>query len=100
MDAETLSTARTTCDVEARAEGLEFGMMTVVVPPGESTEAHQHASQELWVIEQGRGYVAMPDARLSLAPGPAIPIPADTMHSVHCEGDEDLILLAFWWKRL
>lgn len=91
--------ARTTCDVEARAEGLAFGMMTVVVPPGASTEAHRHPSQELWVIEQGRGRVAMPDVELPLAPGPPTPIPADTLHAVHNDGDEDLVLLAFWWKR-
>jgi mannose-6-phosphate isomerase-like protein (cupin superfamily) len=90
---------RTTCDVEANAEGLSFGMMTVVVPPGSSTEAHEHASQELWVIQQGRGRVVMPDVELPLAPGPATAIPANTPHAVHCEGDEQLVLLAFWWKR-
>jgi mannose-6-phosphate isomerase-like protein (cupin superfamily) len=91
--------ARTTCDVEANSEGLNFGMMTVVIPPGCSTAPHEHASQELWIIEQGRGYVVMPHGKLSLAPGPPTSIPADTQHAVHSDGDEDLVLLAFWWKR-
>lgn len=90
--------SRTTCDVEANAEGLSFGMMTVVVPPGACTDPHEHESQELWIIHRGKGRVVMPHAELRLAPGPAIPIPAQTMHSVHADGEEDLILLAFWWK--
>jgi len=91
--------AKTTCDVEARAEGLEFGVMTVVVRPGGYTEPHQHESQELWIIKQGRGHVTMPNTELPLEPGPPIPIPAKTLHGVHSDGDEDLVLLAFWWKQ-
>ncbi len=91
--------SRTTCDVEANSEGLNFGMMTVVVPPGASTTPHEHESQELWVVDRGRGRVLMPGSECELAPGPAISIPARTVHSVHAEGEEDLVLLAFWWKR-
>jgi mannose-6-phosphate isomerase-like protein (cupin superfamily) len=94
-----MAEAKTTCDVEARAEDLEFGLMTVVVPPGGSTEPHEHKSQELWVIARGHGYVHMPHVDLPLRPGPATAIPADTMHAVHCESPEPLVLLAFWWKQ-
>ncbi len=89
---------KTTCDVAARAEGLEFGMMTVTVPPGRSTEEHEHRSQELWVVHEGHGHVTMPGVALPLRPGPATSIPADTPHSVHSDGDVPLVLLAFWWK--
>ena len=90
--------ARTPAEVEATAAGVNFGSMVVVVPPGASTEGHEHHSQELWIIRTGHGEVDLAGELIELRPGAPIPIPADTFHTVHNRSDEDLTLLAFWWK--
>jgi len=92
--------SRTPVEAEISAESLNAGVMIVVVDPGGSTEGHEHHSQELWVIEQGEGYVDLAGEHVALRPGPATSIPADTFHTVHNTGAVPLVLLAFWWKRI
>jgi mannose-6-phosphate isomerase-like protein (cupin superfamily) len=91
----------TNVEMEATAAGINFGSMLLTVEPGGRTEGHDHESAEVWVTEAGAGYVEFPDGtRLSMRPGTPVEIPARAFHTVHCTGDEPLVFLALWWKRV
>jgi mannose-6-phosphate isomerase-like protein (cupin superfamily) len=90
----------TNLEMEGTAEGINFGAMMVTVPPGGATEGHSHDSAEVWVIDQGSGYVELPDRNIPLRPGTPVEIPARTVHTAHADDGDTLVFLSLWWKHV
>lgn len=85
-------------DIEAEARGFAYGAMLFEVKPGCSTEPHQHGSEETWQVRRGRGRAVIGDQEIELAAGSRLSIPPQTRHVVTNIADEDLTIVAFWWR--
>ena len=62
--------------------------------PGRPTPLHQHPGEEIIVVLEGRGWCEADGQRCAFGPGSVLNIPANTLHRVATEGDEDVLALA------
>ena len=74
----------------ARAQSLAEAR----VPAGQSTHAHRHhESEEIYHIQAGRGRMRLGETWFEIAAGDSICIPPGTVHALHNDGDDTLVVL-------
>jgi mannose-6-phosphate isomerase-like protein (cupin superfamily) len=62
--------------------------------PGQCIPPHWHAGlEEVYHVKMGRGQMRVGDEVAEVRTGDTILIPVDTVHSLHNDGDEVLVLL-------
>ena len=63
-------------------------------------EVHEHPSDEVYFVINGKGYCHVGDERFAVKPGDAIEIPPNVMHTMECEEGETFLWIAIWWERI
>jgi quercetin dioxygenase-like cupin family protein len=85
-------------DIEAEARGLAYGAMVFDVHPGCATDAHSHASEEIWLVRAGTGRATVGAQEIDLAAGARLTLPPGVQHRVANTSDRTLTVIAFWWR--
>lgn len=80
-------------------DGLPFGAMWYVVPPGEESPRDCHPEVELAVVVQGAGRFASERGDTVDAPlGTAVLLDSEEPHVVHnASSDEPLVVMSVYW---
>ena len=60
------------------------------LPPGGVLREHRHAQAEVYFVLEGHGVVTIDGTPRAVAPGAAVFISGDALHSVECTGATDL----------
>jgi mannose-6-phosphate isomerase-like protein (cupin superfamily) len=64
------------------------------VPAGGATLAHYHReSEEVYLVASGRGRLRLGDEEAPIGPGDCVVIPPGTVHRLHADGDEPLVVV-------
>jgi len=71
-------------------EGLTIGVARL--PPGGSLHTHRHEQHEAYFVHDGTGVVTIDGAARTVAPGVAVFIPGNALHSVEATSESDLRL--------
>jgi quercetin dioxygenase-like cupin family protein len=71
-----------------RSEGLTLGVARL--PPGGSLHRHHHAQHEAYFVLEGTGIVTIDGRPRVVAPGAAVFIPGNALHSVTATGERHL----------
>ena len=71
-----------------RSEGLTLGVARL--PPGGSLHRHHHPQHEAYFVLEGTGIVTIDGGAHAVAPGAAVFIPGNVLHSVAATGESDL----------
>ncbi|WP_158620143.1 cupin domain-containing protein [Corallococcus sicarius] len=87
-------------EIEAEARGLRYGAMVFTVKPGCTTEQHHHASEETWMVQEGRGSANVSGQDIGLIPGTRLTVPAGTPHTITNLSTGDLTVISFWWREV
>jgi quercetin dioxygenase-like cupin family protein len=72
------------------SEGLTLGVARL--PAGGSLHRHHHAQPEAYFVLEGTGIVTIDGGARAVAPGAAVFIPGNAVHSVTAAGETDLRL--------
>ena len=71
------------------SEGLTLGVARL--PPGESLHEHRHEQVEVYLVTAGEGIVTIDGNARAVAPGAAVFIPGNAVHSCANTGAADLL---------
>ncbi|MFL6145450.1 MAG: class I tRNA ligase family protein [Labedaea sp.] len=82
----------------SRVESLGVGAAWGRVPPGVSSDPHQHDETETFVIVAGTGDAIVDAGRHLVAPGTVIQFEPFETHYLDNTGDTDLIFATFYWR--
>ncbi|WP_229400830.1 class I tRNA ligase family protein [Micromonospora okii] len=76
-----------------------FNVTRVTLRPGETTAAHNHHDNEVWIILDGRGVVRFDDVAERVAAGDTVYLAPLGTHTLHNEAvDRPLTFLSVWWE--
>lgn len=81
------------------AQGLPFGAMWCVIPPGGRSNVDQHPDRELFVVVGGSAEVRVPSGPSTMAPaGTAVLMDSQEPHVLVNRSDrEPLVALSLYW---
>lgn len=76
-----------------------FNVTRVTLRPGETTTAHNHHDNEVWIVLAGRGVVRSGGAAERVAAGDTVQLAPLETHTLHNEAiDQPLTFLSVWWE--
>ena len=80
-------------------EGLKapFGDAWGYLEGASMMEAHDHPTDEVYLVVGGKGYCHVDGERFCVKPGDVVEIPPNATHTMECEEGETLLWAAFWW---
>src|SRR4030095_10399108 len=81
----------------AGVDGLPFGAVWCVSPPGGRSDLDCHPERELQVVVGGSGVVESDGATLDAPLGSAVLLDSNERHVVHNPGEQPLVLLSVYW---
>lgn len=73
------------------SSALDVAVGFSAIPPGRSTEAHNHVAEEIAFIVSGEGYVQIGEDRFEVSPGTTIFTPSDMVHQTTATGSQPLV---------
>jgi mannose-6-phosphate isomerase-like protein (cupin superfamily) len=82
-------------ELEGRSTGLTSHSLAVIShPPGSASRAHHHTlADEVYLVQSGRGQIAVDVNRQTVEPGDVVVIRPGQVHKVWTEGPVDLVLI-------
>jgi len=76
-----------------------FNTARVTLRPGETTSAHNHHDNEVWIILAGHGEVCSDGDTQPVSAGDTVYLPPLESHTLHnAAEDEPLTFLSMWWE--
>jgi len=76
-----------------------FNVTRVTLRPGETTAAHNHHDNEVWIVLAGRGLVRSDGAAERVVAGDTVYLTPLATHTLHNEAmEQPLTFLSVWWE--
>jgi mannose-6-phosphate isomerase-like protein (cupin superfamily) len=61
-------------------------------------ESHAHTAQEVYIIQEGCGFIGISGEEAPVRAGDVVYIPSGAEHTLTASPDGPLLWVAFWWE--